>query len=252
MSCLILDSYRCSFSFSLRMRASVLSLYFRYSASKSSLLGASAAAAVGGPLPSEVGGGRRIFSGLFGGRRIFSGLFGGRRIFSGLFGGGRRWTSGAGGSGPLGRRLRGDRERDLKNVVRYLVSGHQCWGSRSGYACFWASQIRIHLRIWIRILPFYHKKLKIMCLWVSYKKKICKNKFFASLNSLKKGAGSGVGSGSGSISKRYGSAPKCHGSPTLVDTVVKLRISVLDPDPAPHSSEILCPKQFGNKRYPLF
>jgi hypothetical protein len=116
VSCLILDSYRCSFSFSLRMRASVLSLYFRYSASRSSLLGASAAAAVGGPLPSEVGGGRR-FSGLFGGRRIFSGLFGARRIFSGLFGGGRRWTSEAGGSGgPLGRRLRGDRERDLKNV----------------------------------------------------------------------------------------------------------------------------------------
>jgi hypothetical protein len=37
--------------------------------------------------------------------------------------------------------------------------------------------------------------------------------FFASLTSLKKGVESGVGSGS--ISQRYGSAPKCHGSPTL-------------------------------------
>ncbi len=68
-------------------------------------------------------------------------------------------TSGAsGGSGPLGRRLRGDRERDLK---MYLVSGQQCWGSRSGYACIWASRIRVHsseVRIWIRILPFSHKK----------------------------------------------------------------------------------------------
>jgi hypothetical protein len=128
---LILDSYRCSFSFSLRMRASVRSLYFRYSASRSSLLGASAAAVVGGPLPSEVGGGRR-----------FSGLFGGRRIFSGLFGGGRRWTSGAGGGsgGPLGRRLRGDRERDLEKM--YLVREHsnqtqnQCFGSGSDASQF--------------------------------------------------------------------------------------------------------------------
>ena len=36
---------------------------------------------------------------------------------------------------------------------------------------------------------------------------------FASLKSLKKRVGSGVGSVS--ISQRYGSAPKCHGSPTL-------------------------------------
>ena len=42
-----------------------------------------------------------------------------------------------------------------------------------------------------------------------------KNKyFFASLMLLKKGVRSGVGSGS--VSQRYGSAPKCHGSPTLV------------------------------------
>jgi hypothetical protein len=41
-----------------------------------------------------------------------------------------------------------------------------------------------------------------MCMRVSYKNKIfLKNKFFASLKSLKKG----VGSGSGSISQRYGS-----------------------------------------------
>jgi hypothetical protein len=45
-----------------------------------------------------------------------------------------------------------------------------------------------------------------------------KNIFFASLKSMKKGVRSGVGSGSGSISQRYGSgsAPKCHGSPTLI------------------------------------
>ncbi len=38
-----------------------------------------------------------------------------------------------------------------------------------------------------------------MCLWASYKKKIYKKFFFASLKSLKKGVGSG------SISQRYGS-----------------------------------------------
>jgi hypothetical protein len=45
-------------------------------------------------------------------------------------------------------------------------------------------------------------------------KKIWKKIFFAFLKSMKKG----VGSGSGSISQSYGSgsAPKCHGSPTLV------------------------------------
>ncbi len=42
-----------------------------------------------------------------------------------------------------------------------------------------------------------------MCLWVSYKKKIRKKIFFASLKSLKKRVGSGVGSGS--ISQRCGS-----------------------------------------------
>jgi hypothetical protein len=45
-----------------------------------------------------------------------------------------------------------------------------------------------------------------MCLRISYKKKIRKF-FYASLKPLKKGVESGVGSGS---------APKCHGSPTLV------------------------------------
>jgi hypothetical protein len=47
--------------------------------------------------------------------------------------------------------------------------------------------------------------MKMMCLWASYKKKIFKNFFMASLMSLKKGVGSGVGSGSGFISQRYGS-----------------------------------------------
>jgi hypothetical protein len=39
---------------------------------------------------------------------------------------------------------------------------------------------------------------------------------------MKKVIGSGVGSGagSGSISQRYGSTPKCHGSPTLVQSIV--------------------------------
>ncbi len=55
-----------------------------------------------------------------------------------------------------------------------------------------------------------------MCLQVSNKKKL--RNFFATFKSLKKGVGSVVGSGSvsqrcGSVS---GSAPKCHGSPTLV------------------------------------
>jgi hypothetical protein len=54
-----------------------------------------------------------------------------------------------------------------------------------------------------------------MCLRLSYKKKIRKKYFFAfaSFKSLKKEVGSGVGSGS--VSQRYGSAPKCHRSPTL-------------------------------------
>jgi hypothetical protein len=44
--------------------------------------------------------------------------------------------------------------------------------------------------------------LKIMCLWLSYKKKIWGKKYiFSSLKSLKKEVGSGVGS----ISQRYGS-----------------------------------------------
>jgi hypothetical protein len=63
----------------------------------------------------------------------------------------------------------------------------------------------------------------MMCLWVSYKNKIfLKNIFFTSLKSLKKGVGSGVGSGF--ISQRYrsGSAPKCHGSPTLITALLWL------------------------------
>ncbi len=50
-----------------------------------------------------------------------------------------------------------------------------------------------------------------MCLRVSYKKKTWKN-FFASSKSTNKGVGSE------SISQRcgLGSAPKCHGSPTLI------------------------------------
>ncbi len=84
----------------------------------------------------------------------------------------------------------------LKNI-KYFI---QCWGSGSGW--FWASRIRIHqsevrILIRIRILSFSHKgverteimlakenfhtkfaqtkkflRLKIMCLLVSYKKKI--------------------------------------------------------------------------------
>jgi hypothetical protein len=57
-------------------------------------------------------------------------------------------------------------------------------------------------------------RLKMMCMWASYKKKseekIC---FLASLKSMKKGVGSGVGSGS--ISQWYGSG---------------------DPDPDPHQN----------------
>jgi hypothetical protein len=52
-----------------------------------------------------------------------------------------------------------------------------------------------------------------MCLWLSYKKKIWGKVFFASLKSLKKGVGSGF------VSQRYGSAPKCHGTPTLLFTL---------------------------------
>jgi hypothetical protein len=66
--------------------------------------------------------------------------------------------------------------------------------------------------------------MKIMCLWGNDKKKIYRKKiiYFASRKPLKKGAGSEVGSGS--ISQRYGSggsgsAPKCHGSPTLPERV---------------------------------
>jgi len=51
-----------------------------------------------------------------------------------------------------------------------------------------------------------------MCLQISYKEI-----FFTSLKSQKKGVGSGTGAGSGSICQRCGSgsAPQCHGSPTL-------------------------------------
>ncbi len=50
-------------------------------------------------------------------------------------------------------------------------------------------------------------RLKIMCLWLSYKQKKCvENNFvFASLKSLKKEVGSRIGPGSGFISQRYGS-----------------------------------------------
>jgi len=91
----------------------------------------------------------------------------------------------------------------LKQDSITRVTKKQCWGS----ACFWASWIqipihlsegRIRIRLWIRlrILPFSHKcvdimfakldfttkvekkikflRLKMMCLWASYKKKIWK------------------------------------------------------------------------------
>jgi hypothetical protein len=58
------------------------------------------------------------------------------------------------------------------------------------------------------------------------------NNFFAFLKSPKKTVGHGVGSGaeSGSISQRYGSgsAPKCHGSPTLtLSRKVVVSLSIL-------------------------
>jgi hypothetical protein len=58
------------------------------------------------------------------------------------------------------------------------------------------------------------ERLKIMCLHVSYKEKYAKRYIFAPLKSLKKGVGSG------SVSQRCGSgsAPKCHGSPSLIKT----------------------------------
>ncbi len=61
----------------------------------------------------------------------------------------------------------------------------------------------------------------MMCLWASYKKKIGKIFFAASLKSMKKGVGSGVGSrsGAGSINQRYGSG---------------------DSDPAPHQNVTDC------------
>jgi hypothetical protein len=61
-------------------------------------------------------------------------------------------------------------------------------------------------------------RLKMMCLWVSYKKKNVK-RIFASLKTLKKGVGSGVGSVSGSISQRCGSAdPDPHPKKSVTDS----------------------------------
>jgi hypothetical protein len=67
-----------------------------------------------------------------------------------------------------------------------------------------------------------------MCLWVSYKKKYEKIKNFAYLKPLKKGVGSGVGSGS--VSQRYGflgsgSAPKCHGSLSMIFVYMKEKLN---------------------------
>jgi hypothetical protein len=66
----------------------------------------------------------------------------------------------------------------------------------------------------------YGLRLKIMCLGVNYKKKICK-KFVCILKVIEKRVGSR------SISQRChvwirgsGSAPKCHGSPTLISILV--------------------------------
>jgi hypothetical protein len=57
-----------------------------------------------------------------------------------------------------------------------------------------------------------------MRLWVSYKKKIWKF-FFASSKSRKKGVRFGSISQEVRI-RRYGSAPKCHWSPTLSETIL--------------------------------
>ncbi len=87
----------------------------------------------------------------------------------------------------------------------------------------------------------------MMCLWASHKKKYEKKYFFhASLQSMKKGVGF--------ISQRYGSgsgsAPKCHGSPTLASTpqwyihtkstTVYVPASELVP-PTPLSRQPVCP-----------
>jgi hypothetical protein len=52
----------------------------------------------------------------------------------------------------------------LQLATQIVKGPNQCWGSGTGYACFWASRIRVHLsevwiRIWlrVRILPFSHK-----------------------------------------------------------------------------------------------
>ncbi len=62
-----------------------------------------------------------------------------------------------------------------------------------------------------------------MFLRVSYKIQYEKIIFFCSL----KGVGSGVGSGSVSQSYGTGSAPKCHGSPTLIATGTYLSVAPL-------------------------
>jgi hypothetical protein len=84
----------------------------------------------------------------------------------------------------------------------------------------------------IRILPFSHKgveRTEIMLAKKNFNTKFIfkagklkeknngkKNNFLASLKSLKKGVGSGF------VSQRYGSAPKCHGSPALIGMSLKL------------------------------
>ncbi len=72
-------------------------------------------------------------------------------------------------------------------------------------------------------------RLKVMCLWVSYKKKIWKKNiiFFASLKSLKRGVESG------SISQRCGSgsAPKCSGSPGPMNLFYFICIFLIVPCP---------------------
>ncbi len=115
-----------------------------------------------------------------------------------------------------------------------------CWGSgsisqryRSGSGSFpflkWCLQNRFLSFNTKFCQKIYFLRLKIMCVWVSYKKKKYGGKiyFFVIVKSQKRGVGSGVGSGSGSISQRFGFGypSKRHGSLTLVWPMVMSSVS---------------------------
>ncbi len=100
-------------------------------------------------------------------------------------------------------------------------------------------------------IKFWHKilaknvifRLKIMCLWASYKEKYEeKNICFASLKSVKKGVGSGVGSGAGSISQRYESGIRIRTKMSCIPNTGKYSINGFM-----HRRRILC-----NLHFPLY